>query len=46
VGAAGRPQTLTFLLVTIGGMENLGLIEKYREGIAAAEAILMASMKK
>ena len=33
-------QTLTFLLVTIGGMENLGMIEQYREGIAAAEAIV------
>ncbi|MBO4419041.1 MAG: hypothetical protein J5789_04370 [Oscillospiraceae bacterium] len=33
-------QTLTFLLVTIGGMENRGLIEQYLEGIDAARSIV------
>ena len=32
--------TLTFLLVTLGGMEHGNLFEEYREGIAAAEAIV------
>ena len=34
--------TLTFVLVTIAGMEKGQLIEQYREGVAAAEAIVDA----
>ena len=33
-------QTLTFLLITIGGMENRGLTEQYLDGIDTARAIV------